>query len=503
MVFGRVRDFRSVSSLCRVAAVVAVGLAVLASGAESATAKSKFSAIAVDARTGKILFSQDPDGLRHPASLTKVMTLYLLFEQLKAGKIHLDSRLKVSRAASRRPPTKLGLRVGQTIAVEDAIKGLVTKSANDAASVIAENLSLNEAAFAVKMTRKARELGMAHTVFRNASGLPDPRQVTTARDMATLSLRIQRDFPQYYPYFRTMSFRFNGKLIKTHNRLLGRFAGTDGIKTGYIRASGFNLTSSVKRGDKRIIGVVMGARSGGARNAYMMSMLDRAISKCKPGKALAVAIQGVTPKPAADDSVIEIAEAKVPAPKGEKQNDAATAIPPAAELQESEQESDQDSDEDAAEAAENGVTPGDSASLDDAITAASRPTVEDTPEGDAEEQGSTLLTKTVPDGSPLPFAVKPPGEDGGVVIDPPTMTSWTIQIGAYPDKKDAQNILYKLRDLHLEVLEEKEALTIEVQKGSDTLYRARFSGFSETDARTACKRVSARGFNCVAFGPQS
>jgi D-alanyl-D-alanine carboxypeptidase len=344
---------------------------------------------------------------------------------------------------------------------------------------------------------------MAHTVFRNASGLPDPRQVTTARDMATLSLRIQRDFPQYYPYFRTMSFRFNGKLIKTHNRLLGRFAGTDGIKTGYIRASGFNLTSSVKRGEKRIIGVVMGARSGGARNAYMMSMLNRVIPNCKPGKTLAVAVQGVTPKPAADVSEIEIADAKAPAPKGKKQNDAATAIPPAAELLEPEQESDQDSDEDAAEAAENGVTPGDSASLDDAIVAASRPTVEDTPEGDAEDQGSTLLTKTAPDGSPLPFAVKPPGADGGVVVDPPTMTSWTIQIGAYPDKKDAQNILYKLRDLHLDVLEEKEAVTIEVQKGSNTLYRARFSGFSESDARIACKHVSARGFGCVAFGPQS
>src|SRR4029079_19716478 len=215
---------------------------------------------------------------------------------------------------------------GQTIAVEDAIKGLVTKSANDAASVIAENLSLNEAAFAVKMNRKARELGMAHTVFRNASGLPDPRQVTTARDMATLSLRIQRDFPQYYPYFRTMSFRFNGKVIKTHNRLLGRFAGTDGIKTGYIRASGFNLTSSVKRGDKRIIGVVMGARSGGVRNAYMMSMLDRVIPKCKPGKTLAVAVQGVTPKPAADVSEIEIADAKAPTPKGKKQKDAEIAV---------------------------------------------------------------------------------------------------------------------------------------------------------------------------------
>ena len=243
------------------------------------TAKAQFSAIAVDARTGKILFSSDIDGQRHPASLTKVMTLYVLFQDLKAGRIKLTSDLKVSNRAAAMQPSKLGLKPGSTISVEDAIKALVTRSANDVAATIGENLEGTEANFAARMTRTARAIGMSKTTFKNASGLPNPAQVTTARDLATLSLRIQRDFPEYYPYFRISSFTYKGQTIRTHNRLLGRFQGTDGIKTGYIRASGFNLTTSAKRGNKRIVGVVMGGSSGGARNKYMMKMLDKGFSK--------------------------------------------------------------------------------------------------------------------------------------------------------------------------------------------------------------------------------
>ena len=193
-----------------------------------------------------------------------------------------------------RPPS-WGFVPAPTIRVEDAIKALITLSANDVAVAIGENLSGSETAFAKRMTKTARALGMSRTTFRNASGLPNPAQVTTARDMATLSLRVQRDFPQYYPYFRTMSFKYGKRVIRTHNRLLGRFAGTDGIKTGYIRASGFNLTTSAQRGDKRIIGVVMGASSGAARNNYMIAMLGKAFPQCKEGRMLASAVQGAGP----------------------------------------------------------------------------------------------------------------------------------------------------------------------------------------------------------------
>ena len=254
-----------------------------------AVAKPQFSAIAVDARTGKILFGSAIDGQRHPASLTKVMTLYVLFEDLKAGRIKLTSDLKVSQRAASMQPSKLGLKPGSTISVENAIKALVTRSANDVAATIGENLEGSEANFATRMTRKARAIGMSKSTFKNASGLPNPAQVTTARDMATLSLRIQRDFPQYYPYFRITSFTYKGQTIRTHNRLLGRYQGTDGIKTGYIGASGFNLTTSAKRGDKRIVGVVMGSSSGGARNTYMMKMLDNAFPKCVGGEVIAAA----------------------------------------------------------------------------------------------------------------------------------------------------------------------------------------------------------------------
>ena len=184
-------------------------------------------------------------------------------------------------------PSKLGLKPGSTIQVEDAIKALVTRSANDVAATIGENLEGTEANFAARMTRTARAIGMSKTTFKNASGLPNPAQVTTARDFATLSLRIQRDFPEYYPYFRISSFNYGKQTIRTHNRLLGRFQGTDGIKTGYIRASGFNLTTSAKRGNKRIVGVVMGGSSGGARDKYMMTMLEKAFPKCVDGQMIA------------------------------------------------------------------------------------------------------------------------------------------------------------------------------------------------------------------------
>ncbi|MEO8319696.1 MAG: D-alanyl-D-alanine carboxypeptidase family protein, partial [Bradyrhizobium sp.] len=203
----------------------------------------QFSSIIVDGNSGAVLTSNNPDGSRHPASLTKIMTLYLLFERLDANKMKLDTEMEVSAHASEQAPTKLGLRPGQTIKVEDAIKGLVTRSANDAAVVIAEAIGGDEDDFAKMMTRKARALGMSKTIYRNASGLPNDEQVTTARDQATLGRAIQDRFPRYYRYFSTSVFNYHGQAIRNHNRLLGNVEGVDGIKTGYTRASGFNLVT--------------------------------------------------------------------------------------------------------------------------------------------------------------------------------------------------------------------------------------------------------------------
>jgi D-alanyl-D-alanine carboxypeptidase len=232
------------------------------------------SSIVVDGNGGEVLQASNPDALRHPASLTKIMTLYLLFERLDAGKIKLDTPLKVSAHAAGQAPSKLDLKPGQTIEVEDAIKAVVTKSANDVAVTIAENLGGDEESFAKLMTQKARSLGMSHTTYVNASGLPDDDQVTTARDMALLGRAIEDRFPRYYRYFATPSFTYHGEAMRNHNHLLGAVGGVDGIKTGYTRASGFNLVTSVHRDGRYIVAVVMGGPSAGARDAHMRVLIN-------------------------------------------------------------------------------------------------------------------------------------------------------------------------------------------------------------------------------------
>jgi D-alanyl-D-alanine carboxypeptidase len=271
-----------------------------------------FSSIIVDGNSGATLSSNNPDGSRHPASLTKIMTLYLLFERLDAGKMKLDTEMEVSEHASEQAPTKLGLRPGQTIRVEDAIKGLVTRSANDAAVVIAEAIAGDEDDFAKLMTRKARALGMSRTVYRNASGLPDDDQVTTARDQSTLGRAIQDRFPRYYRYFSTTEFSYHGHSISNHNHLLGTVEGVDGIKTGYTRASGFNLVTSMRRGNRHLVGVVLGGRSGGSRDAIMRSLLAENLEKASTKRTVAA----ITERNPADANA-DVAEAEAetqPAP---------------------------------------------------------------------------------------------------------------------------------------------------------------------------------------------
>jgi D-alanyl-D-alanine carboxypeptidase len=234
--------------------------------------------IVVDANSGNVLHETNPDALRHPASLTKIMTLYLLFEQLEAGKLKLDSQLKVSNEAASQAPTKLGLKSGGTLQVEDAIKGMVTRSANDAAVVIAEAIAGDENEFAKLMTHKAQVLGMTRTVYKNASGLPNDAQVTTARDQALLGRAIQERFPRYYKYFATRTFTFRGQSIGNHNHLLGHVDGVDGIKTGYISASGFNLVTSVHRGNRYLVAVVLGGSSAGSRDSRMRELISDKIA---------------------------------------------------------------------------------------------------------------------------------------------------------------------------------------------------------------------------------
>ena len=242
---------------------------------------SKYASIVMEEASGRVLFSRNADNLRYPASLTKIMTLYLLFEDIEAGKISLKSRIPVSKRAAGRSPSKLYLKPGQSINAEQAIYALVTKSANDVATAVAEKLAGTERKFAKRMTRKAKSLGMTRTTFMNASGLPNRRQRSTARDMARLAIAIRRDFPQFYKFFSTKSFSWKGRRFKNHNRLLANYSGTDGIKTGYINASGFNLVAAVERRGVRLIGVVFGGKTSRSRDRHMISILDRQFKRAK------------------------------------------------------------------------------------------------------------------------------------------------------------------------------------------------------------------------------
>jgi D-alanyl-D-alanine carboxypeptidase len=281
-------------------------------------------AIVVDMNTGSILHTQDAETLRHPASLTKMMTLYVLFGYLRAGTIKPDTALVVTPHAASRPPTKLGLKPGSTIKVSDAAKAMVTKSANDAAATIAENLGGTEENFARVMTDTARRIGMKKTVFRNASGLPDKEQVTTARDMAILAAHLIHDYPEYYKVFETRYFTYKGRKYRNHNKLLFGYKGTDGIKTGYTRASGFNLAASVHRGNKHLLAVVLGGKTGSQRDAATRALLDKHLPKAsesKPTKAQRIAsLVGAPPpklppikKPALKTAAAEPASSSAPA----------------------------------------------------------------------------------------------------------------------------------------------------------------------------------------------
>ncbi|WP_206931052.1 D-alanyl-D-alanine carboxypeptidase family protein [Roseococcus thiosulfatophilus] len=257
-------------------------LAAMAPGRAQVAAierSERYAAIVLDHQTGNILVSHHADALRHPASLTKAMTLYMLFEAMQGGRLALNSPIRMSAEAQSRPPSKLGLPVGTLFSVETAILALVTRSANDVAAAVGEHLAGSEEAFARQMTLRARQLGMTRTVFRNASGLPDPDQVTTARDMALLGRRLLQDFPQHYHYFSATHFRHNQGLIRSHNGMLVDYPGTDGIKTGYIRASGYNILTSAERGGVRLVGAVFGGSNWRERNAQMASLFDEGFAR--------------------------------------------------------------------------------------------------------------------------------------------------------------------------------------------------------------------------------
>ncbi len=467
--------------------------------ASPAQARPAFSAIAVDARTGKIIYAKNADSKRYPASLTKIMTLYLVFEDLKAGRITMNTKLRMSRYAASRPPSKLGIRAGRTIRVRDAILALVTKSANDVATAIAENLEGSETRFARRMTTTARRIGMTRTTFRNASGLPDRRQRTTARDMATLGLRMQRDFPRYYKFFGTKRFSYRGRRFGNNNKLLGRVVGVDGIKTGYTRASGFNLTSSVRRGKKRIVAVVMGGRTGRARNRYMSSLIKRMFAKQRLASSTRIASTagrppGYKPVRAAATRLAAIKNPPLPRKKpviqkpvvlAQKQQD---RIIPANPVQAA-------------------VSTFKTASIiDDEGQAEIAPFKND--DGSFAVVSTTKSDLIIPQTNPPQIIpVKSVTKAAEAPLPKPKTSShsdtWNIQIGAFPSKKSATGRLANATQKARKNLRGKVAFTIEVKKNGSKFYRARFAGFNRKTAARACRTLSRKGIGCFALAPRS
>lgn len=231
--------------------------------------------LVVNADTGEVLYEKNAGEVRYPASLTKMMTLYLTFDALKKGKLDIDQSIPVSEKAASQPQTNISLHEGDRLPLKTAIESVVVRSANDSAMALGEALGGTEFNFALAMTQKAHELGMKNTVFRNPNGLPDDKQVTTAYDMARLAIALRRDFPEYYHYFKETSFVWNGITYPGHNHVMERYAGADGVKTGYIRASGYNLVTSAQRDGHKLVGVVLGGHSGSVRDARMISLLDQ------------------------------------------------------------------------------------------------------------------------------------------------------------------------------------------------------------------------------------
>ena len=425
-------------------AVLALTLAagIMAADVTQALAAAH-SAIVIDAKTGKTLYSKDANGRRYPASLTKMMTLYLTFEALAKGRIRKDTPVPFSAHASAQPPTKLGVRPGGAVSVETAILSMVTKSANDSSTALAELLGGTEENFARMMTARARALGMNGTVFRNANGLPNPGQFTTARDMATLGIALREHFPQYYGYFSVRSFAYGRKRINGHNRLLGRIKGVDGIKTGYTRASGFNLVSSVSDGNRRLVAVVMGGTSGGSRDREMAQLINTYMSKTSTrGSGPLIAKAG------GGNPVTALVKVLLP------KHDAPTP---------------------------------DSKPVDDEIAVV------------ASNDAPVKTKKAVITSAPVEQAYAEQAAVDPVSTASVSVTGWVIQVASSPSQSEAEGVLAKTSKQASSVLARASGFTMPFVKGGTTFYRARFGGFeSKTAAWNACSALKRQKIACYA-----
>ena len=402
----------------------------------------KFAAVVVDANSGRVLHERMSNDTRYPASLTKMMTLYMLFEQINRGNLSLSTRMTASAYAASQDPTKLGIEAGETLTVEDAIKALIVRSANDVAVIVAEHIGGSEYQFAAKMTQKARELGMTRTTFVNASGLPDTNQRSTANDLVILSRRLIGDFSEFYPYFRLQSFVWGGRSYAGHNNLLRFFDGADGLKTGYTRMSGFNLASSATRQGTRLISIVMGGRSARERDVMTAELLETEFTKLGLGR-LAPVVIAMSPLVLDDDEAA-----------------AAEATERAAESRPQPQ---------TAPAGSSGIIS--QANAQPAIVASLASSPREYGQGDTADQTRRGLPLT-----------------GG---------KWGIQVGAHSSRDNAETQLNSVRVQMRDLLASAASAIVALDVNGDTFFRVRFGAFTPKKAETLCDQIQKRGVSCL------
>lgn len=496
--------------------VFAVGVAA-AAPVQAIENLRKYAGIVVDAKSGEILYQDQADSKRYPASVAKVMTLYVLFQELQSGNLSLSSKMTVSRHAAAAVPTKLGLRAGSTISVEDAIKSLVTLSANDMARVIAEHISGTESKFAERMTATARAMGMKNTTYRNASGLPDGGQVTTVRDQAILGIAIYQHFPQYYEFFQTTAFRYGGKTYGNHNRVLGYMGAVDGIKTGYINAAGSNLLTAARKDNRHIVIVAFGFNSAASRDEKVRQLVAGYLTKGRRGDYLQQAMvpvpgrQGntqfalaqqpkptfVMPTPMPDFRLAALVAANGSRPQAQPQVAVAAAgvapsapTPMPAELTS------------AAQAANVLAAPTQAAPLypsQDVIGA----WLSDTYNLGAPP---SALGQTPASSPLLPPGSIPNGSSGGVdpthsnsVSSAQPIDGWIVQIGAGPSEDSARVMLSDAAG-KVGGLGDFRSYVERFEKNGQTFFRARFVGFGDrADATAMCNRLKDQNLACLAM----
>lgn len=461
----------------RLVLCILVSCAVL--GQTPALANSKYAAVVIHADTGDVLFDRYSTQRRYPASLTKMMTVYMLFEELEAGNLTLQTKMKVSRNAARMPASKLGLKTGSTITVEKAIEALIIKSANDVAVVVAEHLGKSEASFARQMTARARRMGMRSTQFRNASGLHNSKQFSTARDLAVLSQRVVQDFPQYWHYFQKSSFEWNGRTYRSHNKLVGKFEGADGLKTGYTRKSGYNLATTIERGDNRLIGIVLGGRSGATRDRHMREILNKAEADIIVNPELISAVHRVKPMPSMKPTRLAELGGQWPPASAALASASDVGTAPALEGSSAFQL------ELAARAAS--FTRTDESGL---------PTADNMQALIAQSEADRLNRQELQTVSLNDSMI---GEGD---IDPefiPAELAWSIQTGAYRDRSYAE--LEMADDLALIQPVAPQVLDriIEAESAGHPLFRVRFIRLSQEQADRACGVIIADGGECFAM----